>query len=418
MAILPAAPVAIRNHDVEHSYRQDSDLYYLTGLEEPDSLLILTNTHAEHRCVLFVRPRDPERETWDGPRVGVEGAKQLLGADEAYPIDALSQRLPEYLAGNTRAHYRFGPRADLDRLIIDTASALRRRVRTGVVAPRQFLDPGLILHETRLRKSEQELRSIRKAVSITREAHGCAMAVALPGRYEYEVEAELLRVFRGNGSERPAYDPIVGSGPNATILHYRKNNRRLEDGDLLLIDAGAEYEYYASDITRTFPVSGRFSDAQRRLYEVVLEAQQAAIDAVAPGRTLQQVHEAGLRVMVQGLLGLGLLHGSADQVIEEERYKPLFMHRTSHWLGMDVHDVGDYFIDGEHRELEPGFVLTVEPGVYVAEAAEVDPQWRGTGIRIEDDVLVTTEGNTNLSAEIPKHPDELERLLAKRAPVR
>ncbi len=407
VAVFPAAPVALRNGDVEHPYRQDSDFYYLTGFVEPESVLVLTNAHPEHRAILFVRPRDPKREVWDGARAGVEGAL-ALGVDAAFPIGELGERLPDYLADVDRLHVRVGRGHPFDREVFAALEAVRKRARQGVRAPTEIVDPAVVLHEMRLRKSEAEVERMRRAAEVTGRAHLAAMRHARAGRHEYEVAAEIHRVFEAQGCERAAYGTIVGSGPNACVLHYRSNARRMEDGELLLIDAGCELDYYASDVTRTFPVSGRFSEPQRRLYELVLAAQEAAIGAVAPGATLDDVHDAAVRVLAAGLIDLGLVSGSLEEVLAEQRYKPFYMHRTSHWLGMDVHDVGAYHREGKPRPLEPGFVLTVEPGLYVAPTANVDARWRGIGIRIEDDLLVTADGHENLTADIPKGVAEVE----------
>ncbi len=413
VAWFPSAPAAIRNQDVEHSYRQDSDLFYLTGYDEPESALLLTNQHDEHSQVLFVRPRKPEREIWDGPRAGVEGAVRDFGVDVAFPIDELQKRLPDYLGNVEQLHYRLAQNDAADRKLFDCLNHLRRGGRKGVTPPESIVDSSAHLHEMRLRKSPQELDTMRSAAAITREAHLRAMQVAAPGVHEYEIDAELLHVFRKHGSERPAYDSIVGSGPNATILHYRAGNRLMDDGELLLIDAGCEYDYYASDVTRTFPVNGKFSNEQRAIYEVVLAAQRAAIDEVKPGNTLHDIHITAIRNITEGLTALGLLEGDVDALIEEKKYEPFYMHRTSHWLGMDVHDVGRYFIDGEQRKLEPGFVLTVEPGIYIAtDNEDVDERWRGIGIRIEDDVAVTRAGCEVLSEGIPKEVAEVEAACA------
>jgi Xaa-Pro aminopeptidase len=414
VALFAATPLAIRNNDVEHEFRQDSDLFYLSGFDEPESVLLLSTEHPEHRTVLFVRPRDPERETWDGPRAGVEGAVAQFGADAAYPIAELAQRLPEYLSNVRRLHYRMGGNRSFDSRVLLAIDAVRAKARSGATPPREIVDPALIVHEMRLRKSPAEIDSMLRAAEITAEAHARAMQIAQPGRYEYEVEAELLRVFRGRGSERPAYGSIVGSGPNATVLHHRRNDRQMQAGELLLIDAGAEFQYYACDVTRTFPVGGRFSAEQRALYEVVLESQLAAIRAVRPGVTLPDVHGVALEVLTQGLVQLGLIEGPAASALEKETYKTYYMHRTSHWLGMDVHDVGDYFVDQRPRPLEAGFVLTVEPGLYVAPGSPCDSKWHGIGIRIEDDVLVTHDGQQVLTAAIPKTVDAIERLLLAR----
>lgn len=413
VAVFPAAPVAMRNNDVEHAYRQDSDFFYLTGFDEPESVLVLSNQHPEHRAVLFVRRRDKDREIWDGPRAGVEGALRDFGVDAAFPIDELEKRLPDYLQGCRRLHARIGRGDAFDLVLFDALEAVRGRGRRGVVAPTEIVDPAVTLHEMRLRKSDEEIALMREAAAITRDAHIEAMKQTRPGRFEYEVEAEMSRIFRQRGSERRAYDSIVGSGPNATILHYRSNGRKMEEGDLLLIDAGCEYQYYASDVTRTFPVGGTFTPEQRALYDVVLEAEVKAIEAVKPGATLDDVHEAAARVVTEGLCRLGLLTGSVEENLEELGYRAFFMHKTSHWLGMDVHDVGAYYVGGEMRPLEPGMVLTVEPGIYVAEDADVDPKWRGIGIRIEDDVLVTADGHDVLTHDIPKDADAIEALMAQ-----
>ena len=413
VAIVPSAEVAIRNNDVEHDYRQDSDFFYLTGFDEPESVLVLTTEHKEHRSVVFVRKRDKDREIWDGPRAGVDGAKERLGVDAAFPIEELEQRLPDYLGDVRRLHYRLARNRAFDAVVFRALEAVRRKARTGVVAPSEIVDLTRDLHELRLRKSETELETMRKAASISREAHLRAMQVALPGHYEYEVEAEIMRVFRAHGAERPAYGSIVGSGPNATILHHRRNDRRMQDGDLLLIDAGAEYGYYASDVTRTFPVNGRFSRAQAEIYQLVLDSQLAAIESVKPGIAYTAVHDVAVRVLTEGLVRLGLIEGPADEAIQKERYKPFYMHRTSHWLGMDVHDVGDYYAEKKPRLLEPGMVLTVEPGLYIAGDAAVDERYRGIGVRIEDDIAVTSGEPENLSAMLPSRADDVERWIAE-----
>jgi Xaa-Pro aminopeptidase len=413
VAVFPSAPLAVRNHDVEYPYRQDSDLYYLTGLDEPESVLVLTNQHAEHRMVLFVRRKKREREIWDGPRAGVEGAVEAFGADVAFPIDELPKRLPDYLGNVERLHYRLAQNDKADAQLFDCLNLLRRGGRRGVMAPETIIDSSMHLHEMRLRKSEAELATMRRAAGITKEAHLRAMQIASPGMHEYEIDAELLHIFRKHGSERPAYESIVGSGPNATILHYRAGDRVMNDGELLLIDAGCELGYYASDVTRTFPVNGKFSDEQRAVYEVVLRAQKACIEEVKPGATLEALHEGAVRSITAGLIDIGLLEGDLDALIEDKKYEPFYMHRTSHWLGMDVHDVGHYYVDGQHRPLEPDFVLTVEPGVYIGtDAEEVDERWRGIGVRIEDDVLVTKSGHEVLTAGIPKEIDEVEAACA------
>jgi Xaa-Pro aminopeptidase len=413
VAVFPSAPLALRNRDVGHPYRQDSDLYYLSGLDEPESLLLLTNQHEEHQVVLFVRPRKREREIWDGPRAGLEGAVADFGADVAFPIEELPKRLPDYLGNVERLHYRLAQNDEADAKLFDCLNLLRSGGRRGVTAPEAIIDSSVHLHEMRLHKSSAEVATMRQAAAITREAHLRAMKLARPGMHEYEIDAELLHIFRKHGSERPAYESIVGSGPNATILHYRAGDRVFSEGELLLIDAGCEYDYYASDVTRTFPVSGKFSPEQRAIYEIVLRAQRASIDAVKPGVTLEEVHQVAVRSISEGLVDIGLLEGDLDSLIEEKKYEPFYMHRTSHWLGMDVHDVGHYYIAGAHRPLEPDLVLTVEPGIYIAaDAADLDERWRGIGVRIEDDVLVTEAGSDVLTDGIPKAIDEVEAACA------
>jgi Xaa-Pro aminopeptidase len=413
VALLPSAPLALRNHDIEHPYRQDSDLHYLTGFDEPECALLLTNRHEAHQVVLFVRPRKREREIWDGPRAGIEGAVAMFGADAAFPIEELGQKLPDYLGNAERLHYRLAQNDEVDAKLFECLNQLRRAGRRGITAPETIVDTSLHLHEMRMRKSEAELATMREGAAITKEAHLRAMQLARPGLHEYEIDAELLHVFRRHGSERPAYESIVGSGPNATILHYRAGNRVLNDGELLLIDAGCEHGYYATDVTRTFPINGKFSGEQRSVYEVVLRAQKASIDAVKPGVTLEEIHDGAVRSITEGLVEIGLLQGEMESLVAEKKYEAFYMHRTSHWLGMDVHDVGRYYVDGKPRPLEPGFVLTIEPGVYVATDAEgVDERWRGIGVRIEDDVVVTELGHEVLTAGIPKEIDDVEAACA------
>ena len=408
VAVLPAAPVHTRNGDVDHDYRQDSDFFYLTGLEEPYSVLVVDGP--TRKATLFVRPRDREREVWDGPRAGLEGAKAQYGADEAFPIAELDEKLPGLLQNRSRLYYALGASRAFDDRVLAAIDRVRAKHRTGVVAPTEIATPGLLLHEMRLRKSAAEIEAMRAAVRITAEGHLLAMQQTRPGMHEYEVEGLLLETFRRHGSERPAYGSIVGSGPNACVLHYRKNDRAMAAGDLLLIDAGCEYAYYASDVTRTFPVGRDFSREQQAIYELVLQAQLEGIEATRAGNTIEAIHKHTVGVVTRGLVGLGLLTGEVEKLIESEGYKRFFMHRTSHWLGMDVHDVGTYFDGGAARKLEPGMVLTVEPGVYIApDDTTVAPEWRGIGVRIEDDVLVTEQGPEVLTAAIPKSPAEVRR---------
>lgn len=410
--LLPSAPLCIRNNDVEHEYRQDSDLFYLSGFDEPESVLCLRGGK-DKPFALFVRARDPEREVWDGRRAGVDGAVSDHGADEAFAIGELGQKLPELLENTTRLYYRLGRDRDFDDAVLRAIDKVRARAKLGVSWPVEIVDPTTLVHELRRVKAREELDLMRKAAEITREAHLGAMRAAKPGRHEYEVEAVMLDVFRKHGAERLAYGPIVGSGPNATVLHYRKNDRLMQASDLLLIDAGCEYRYYASDVTRTFPVGGRFSGPQRAVYEIVLGAQLASIAEVRAGATLETIHDASVRVIAQGLIDLGLIAGPLESALEQQTYKKYYMHRTCHYLGMDVHDVGRYFIDGKARPLDTGVVITVEPGIYVAENAEGAPeQYRGIGVRIEDDVLVTPEGGSVLTSDIPKSIDDVERACA------
>ncbi|NUQ77487.1 MAG: aminopeptidase P N-terminal domain-containing protein [Polyangiaceae bacterium] len=409
-AVFPSPPITYRNGDVENEFRQDSDLYYLTGFAEPESVLVLSPSHPTLRQVLFMRPRDRAGEIWDGPREGIEEAPSKFGVDAAYSIREISERLPDLLKGSARLYYRLGRDRSFDDRVLEAVARVRGRGRTPHTWPSEIVEPAGLLHEMRAVKDSGEIQKMRRAAEITRDAHLAAMSITRPGMFEFEVEARLREVFRKNGSERPAYLPIVGSGPNATVLHYRANKRRIGEGDLVLIDAGCELDYYASDVTRTFPASGVFSDAQRRIYDIVLDAQLAAIEAVKPGATLEEIHDAAVRVIAGGLLGLGLLEGSVEKILENQAYRPFYMHRTSHWLGMDVHDVGAYFVGGKPRPLEPGMVLTVEPGIYIrSDNDNVPSEYRGIGVRIEDDIVVTDTGSLDLTADIPKLAGDVER---------
>ena len=411
VAIFPSAPVYTRNNDVDHDYRQDSDLFYLTGFDEPNSVLVLSGR--DRKATLFVRPRDPEREVWDGPRAGVDGAKARFGADDAFVITELTNELPRLLQNQRRLFYRLGRDRTFDDKILEAIDRTRSRARMGVTWPTEILDPAQIVHEMRIYKVEQDLDAMRTAAKITHEAHLRAMGATKPGMHEFEVEAMLLETFRRNGSERAAYGSIVGSGANATVLHYRQNNKKMESGELLLIDAGCEYGYYAADVTRTFPVNGTFSREQQAIYELVLEAQEAGVEMTRKGSTLEGIHKKCVEVITAGLVRLGLLHGDVEKLIDTDAYKPFFMHRTSHWLGMDVHDVGAYWVDGNARPLDAGMVITVEPGIYIAKDYEkVPPQWRGIGVRIEDDILVTEGAPDNLTASIPKTVADVVRACA------
>lgn len=409
VAIFFSAPVFLRNNDVEHEFRQDSDFFYLTGFDEPDSVAVLISEEEHKRFVLFVRPRDPDREVWDGRRAGVDGAREQYGADEAYPVQELAARLPDLLRNRRRLFYRLGRHRRCDDLVLDAIEATRARGRSPHGWPTEIVEPDPIVHEMRWRKTPHEVALMQRAADITCEGHLAAMKQARPGGYEYEADAALREAFRRNGSERCAYPPIVGAGINGTTLHYRANNGPLRDGELLLIDAGAEFSYYACDVTRTFPIGGRFSAPQRAAYEVVLSAQKAAIAGCVAGATIEDVHSAALRVLVEGMVLIGLLSGEPKKLIEEGAYRRYYMHRTSHYLGMDVHDVGAYFSHGKPRPMEPGVVLTVEPGIYVSPNENAaPPELRGIGIRIEDDILITPEGPRVLTAAIPKEVADVE----------
>ena len=413
IVIVAAAPERVRNNDAHYPYRQDSDFHYLSGFGEPDAVLALVPGRKPAEVILFCRERDRERERWDGPRAGTDGAVAALGMDDAFPIDDIDEILPGLIEGRTRVYYHFGRDTDFDLKLIGWVNRVRALVRQGARSPHEFVALSHLLHDLRLYKSRGELRLMRKAARIAADAHIRAMRATRPGMNEHEVEAELLHAFRSAGAV-PSYEPIVGGGANACVLHYRANNAGLRAGDLLLIDAGAEYECYASDITRTFPVGGRYSPEQRALYDIVLDAQLAAIDEVRPGRTFDAYHEAAVRVITKGLCRLGLLAGSVEKNLREHGYRRFYMHKTGHWLGLDVHDVGDYRIDGEYRVLEPGMVVTVEPGLYIApDQKGVPAKFRGIGIRIEDDVVVTADAPEVISAAVPKDATEIEALMAR-----
>lgn len=411
IAILPAAPPRVRNRDVEYAYRQDSDFHYLTGFPEPEAVAVLMPGREHGEYVLFCRDRDALRETWDGRRAGPEGAVRDHGADDAFPIGDIDDILPGMLEHSERVYYTMGLSGEFDQRLLGWVNQLRAAAKSGVTTPTEFVALDHLLHDMRLFKSRGEVAAMRKAAKIAAAAHVRAMRTCRPGMMEYEIEAEFLHEFRRHDATT-SYHPIVGGGANGCILHYVENRARLEEGDLLLIDAGCEYDYYASDITRTFPVSGRFTPEQRALYEVVLEAQLAAIDKVRPGNHWDDPHDAAVRVLTRGLVRLGLLKGRVPTLVKNGDYRRFYMHRTGHWLGLDVHDVGDYKVGEEWRILEPGMTLTVEPGLYIAPGSRgVAKKWWGTGIRIEDDVLVTGGEPDVLSADAPKDPDEIERLM-------
>lgn len=415
VVILPAAYEQVRNRDVHYPFRQDSDFSYLTGFNEPDAFAVIAPKRTEGEFVLFCQPRDEEREQWNGARLGTDGAKTLLGADQAYPLSDLDDLMPSLIEGRQRLYYAVGRSAALDTRVMGWVNRVRSKVRTGAHAPETFVAIESLLHEQRLYKSKAEMQLMRRAATISAHAHRRLMQVCTPGLRESHLEAEFQYVCAIAGARHLAYPSIVGGGANACVLHYTENNSVLGDGDLVLIDAGCELDGYASDITRTFPVNGRFSQPQRELYTLVLAAQSAAIETAQPGCHWNAPHEAAVQVLTEGLVDLGLLKGKLAKLIEDEAYKPYYMHRTGHWLGMDVHDVGDYKRDGEWRMLEPGMVLTIEPGLYMPNTDAVPEAYRGIGIRIEDDLLITEHGNEILSAAVPKHPDEIEALMATEA---
>ena len=412
IALLASAPAQVRNRDVEYPYRQDSDFHYLTGFDEPEAVAVFAPGREQGEFILFCRQYDETKAIWTGKHAGLEGAKEKFGADEALPIEDFAETLPTLLDGKRTVNYPIGVDKELDRQVMAAVNTLRGKTRTGAKPPEEFVALDRLVHEMRLFKSPDEIQTMRKAVEVSVHAHKRAMQVCRPGMHEYQIEAEMSHECMRHGLRHSAYPSIVAGGHNACVLHYTENADQLHDGDLLLIDAGAEFGNYAADITRTFPVNGRYSEPQRLLYELVLEAQLAAIAKIRPGNTWIQPHEEAVRVLVKGLVKLGLLQGRVYKLIRDEAYKPFFMHRTGHWMGMDVHDVGDYKIDDKWRKLEPGMVLTVEPGLYVPPACmDVDEKWRGIGIRIEDDVMVTQKGCEVLSAAMPKTVAEIEAFM-------
>jgi len=413
VAILIGARMVTRSADSQFPFRQDSDFWYLTGFDHPNAIAVL-RTDGGPEYTLFVEPRDPDAETWTGYRPGVEGARRDHEADEAYPNQEFATRLPDLLPGAKRVYHVLGRDAAIDAKIVETCEGMRLRSRLGRVPPEAIIDPRAIVHEMRLHKEPAELDVMRRAAAISHGAHCVAARLARPGAFEYELEAALECAFRRSGARGPAYTTIVGGGANATVLHYVRNDQKLRAGELVLIDAGCELSGYASDVTRTYPIGGRFGTAARAVYDVVLAAQQAALARCRPGTTLPEIHDTAVRRLVLGLVELGVLSGSVDELVAKEAHRRFFMHQTSHWLGLDVHDAGAYRQGGEPRRLEPGMVFTVEPGLYFAPSLEgVDPRFRGIGVRIEDDVVVTVEGCEVLTAAIPKAPEELEALVAE-----
>lgn len=416
IAIVPAAKEVIRNRDVEYPFRQDSDFYYLTGFAEPDAVLVLMPGRKHGQYILFCRDRDPKMELWNGYRAGPEGACSDYDADDAFPVSDIDDILPGLLEGRERVYYAMGRHAEFDHKVMQWVNVIRSQVRTGAHPPGEFLDLDHLLHDLRLYKSAAEIRLMKQAGKIAAEAHIRAMKTCKPGIGEYQLEAEIQHEFGRNGARFPAYNSIVGAGKNACILHYTENSGTVKDGDLVLIDAGCELEHYAADITRTFPANGIFSKEQKALYELVLKSQLAAIKTIKPGNHWNQFHDATVKVITKGLVELGLLKGTVSQLIKKEAYKDFYMHRAGHWLGMDVHDVGDYKVGDKWRVLEEGMVMTVEPGIYVApDNKKVAKKWRGIGIRIEDDVVVTKTGCDVLTKHAPKTVKEIEALMSEGA---
>ncbi len=412
IAVIPSAPISTRNGDVHYRYRADSDFFYLTGFNEPEAVAVLAPGRKGGEFLMFCREHDAAQEMWDGDRAGLDGAVSHFKADDAFPIEDMEDILPNLLENRSKVYCNLGRYPDFDKELLNWVNDTRTRKRSGITVPGELVDLGYFLHESRLIKRAPELKIMRKAAAISAEAHRRAMVQCKPGLFEYEIEAELEYAFRKGGAQYPAYPSIVAAGANACVLHYIQNSDRLRKGDLLLIDAGAEIDCYCADITRTFPVSGKFSGRQRAIYDIVLEAQLAAIDRVRPGADFNAPHEVAVRTIAAGLKDLNLLKGSLDSIIERGSYRKFFVHRTSHWLGMDVHDVGEYRVNGAWRMLEPGMVLTIEPGIYIPAKRGYPKEWQGIGIRIEDDVLVTRNAPEVLTDEAPKAPEAIEALMA------
>ena len=415
IAAIPTAPEALRNADTHYPYRPDSHFYYLAGFPEPEAVVVLiagTET-GDSRQILFCRDKNPEREIWDGFRYGPDAAREIFGFDEAHPISELAVKLADETCDRPALYTPLGLYPGWDQTVTATLNEVRNRVRAGVAAPEAVVDVRAAVAAMRLVKDAEEVNLLRRAAEISSGAHCRAMARTRPGWFEYQVEAELAHEFLRLGAQAVAYPSIVASGPNTCVLHYRENDRQTQATDLLLIDAGCEYQGYASDITRTFPVGGRFSGAQKAVYELVLAAQLACIEAIRPGKAFHDYHQVAERVLAQGLIDLRLCEGSLDAVLESGTYKQFYMHRAGHWLGLDVHDVGLYRVDGESRLLEPGMALTVEPGCYIRPADRVPEEFWDIGVRIEDDVLVTAEGSENLTAATPKSVSDVEAACAR-----
>ena len=408
--IVSAASVKSRISDTEYSYRQDSNFYYLSGYEEPESLILIRPNQDKERFIIFCRDRDPLREQWDGFRTGQEGVIQDYGADAAYSINSIDEIMPKLLEGAKNIYFSMSAPCGVDAKISSWVEDIRKNTRSGAEPPQNLLSLDSILHEMRLIKESDEMDLMKKAANITTEAHIRAMQSVRPGMYEYQLEAEYLYAFNKNGARSPAYNSIVGGGNNSCILHYVENNAELKDGDLVLVDAGCEYQYYASDVTRTFPVNGKFSPEQREIYSIVLEAHKQSMEQAKPGNKWNLMHEKSVEVIVEGLLSIGLLQGSRDEIIDKGEYTKFYMHRIGHWLGMDVHDVGSYKQDGDWRPLEEGMVMTVEPGIYILDSMEgVDDKWKGIGVRIEDDIAITDSGFEILTPDVPRTIEEVEQ---------
>lgn len=413
IAILPTAQEKNRNNDVQYGFRPDSDFYYLSGFPEPEAVVVLIPGRPQGEYILFCREKNPEKELWDGNRTGQEGAVTDYGADDSFPITDLDDILPRMLEQVERVFYAMGCDRDLDKRMSEWINHIRAASRQGIQGPLEFIALDHYLHELRLYKSRAEIATMRKAAKISAFAHKRLMRECQSGKYEYELEAAFIHESSIRGAREQAYPSIVGGGNNACVLHYVDNDHVLQDGDLVLVDAGCELDCYASDITRTYPINGKFSNAQKILYELVLKAQLAAIEQVKPGNNWNNPHEAAVKILAKGLLDLGLIKGTLKSILENESYKQFYMHKTGHWLGMDVHDVGDYKIDGHWRVLEPGMVLTIEPGLYIPIGAKrIAKKWQGIGIRIEDDVLVTKDGYDILSKDTPKSVADIEKLMA------
>ncbi len=410
IAIIPSAPVKLRSKDTDYKYRQDSDFYYLTGFSEPESVAVLISGRRAGEYIIFCRESDKKMETWNGRRLGVDAAPVALDADDAFPIDDIDDILPGLLEGRERVYYSMGRETLFDNRIIGWINQLKAKSGSGASVPSEFISLDFHLHDMRLIKSRSELTALRKAAKISAAGHTAAMSACAPGKMEYELEAELISTYKREGADH-SFLPIVGGGANGCILHYTENSDELKDGEMVLVDSGAEYQCYAGDITRTYPVNGIFSDPQREVYEIVLAANKAAIAKVVVGNHWNDPHDAAVRVITRGLINLGILKGEYKKLVKEAAYRPYYMHRTGHWLGIDVHDVGDYKIDDKWRLLEPGMVLTIEPGIYLASAKAIPKPYRDIGIRIEDDVVVTKDGPEVLTDSIVKEIDEIETLM-------